>query len=97
MFREKLFWPHFRVPCTLFPAKRQKKLIKKFCKKSKTQFLSSFCPNLPKEFFFRKLGSVTFGIADLHLCAKNQEKLMSQSREKLVTDGRTDERTTVNL
>ena len=29
------------------------------------------------------------GIAILHLCAKNQQKLMSQSREKLVTDGRT--------
>ena len=33
------------------------------------------------------------GIAILHLCAKNQQKLMSQSREKLVTDGRTNERT----
>ena len=29
----------------------------------------------------------------LNRCAKNQTKLMSQSREKLVTDGRTDERT----
>ena len=30
------------------------------------------------------------GIAILHLCAENQKKLMSQSREKPVTDGRTD-------
>ena len=33
------------------------------------------------------------GIAILHLCAKNQQKLTSQSREKLVTDGQTNERT----
>ena len=30
------------------------------------------------------------GIAILHLCAKNHKKLMSQSREKLLIDGRTD-------
>ena len=33
------------------------------------------------------------GIAILHHCAKNKKKLMSQSREKLVTDGRTDGQT----
>jgi len=33
------------------------------------------------------------GITILHHCAKNQKKLMSQSREKLVTDGRTNGRT----
>ena len=48
--------------------------------------------------FFPKIGlRHVLGIAILHLCAKNHKKLMSQSREKLVTDGRTDERTKVNL
>ena len=44
--------------------------------------------------FFPEIGlRHILGIAILHLCAKNQKKLMSQSGEKLVTDGRTDERT----
>ena len=44
--------------------------------------------------FFPEIGlRHILGIAILHLCAKNQQKLMSQSREKLVTDGRTDGRT----
>ena len=48
--------------------------------------------------FFPKIGLRYFlGIVILHLYAKNQKKLMSQSREKLVTDERTDERTWVNL
>ena len=33
------------------------------------------------------------GIAILHLCAENHKKLMSQSREKLVTNERTNGRT----
>jgi len=42
------------------------------------------------------------GFIVTHLCAKNQKKLMSQSREKLVTNERTDgrrtnERTELNL
>ena len=38
--------------------------------------------------FFPEIGlRHILGIAILHLCAKNQQKLMSQSREKLVTDG----------
>ena len=46
--------------------------------------------------FFSKIGlRHILSITILHLCAKNQQKLMSQSREKLVTDerrnhGRTD-------
>ena len=37
--------------------------------------------------FFLKIGlRHILGIAILHLCAKNQKKKMSQSREKLVTD-----------
>ena len=44
--------------------------------------------------FFPKIGlRHILGVAILHLCAKKQKKLMSQSREKLVTDGRTDART----
>ena len=44
--------------------------------------------------FFPEIGlRHILGIAIIHLCAKNQQKLMSQSREKLVTDGRTDGRT----
>ena len=45
----------------------------------------------PENFFFPKIGlRHILGIAILHLCAKNHKELMSQSREKLVTDGRTD-------
>ena len=44
-------------------------------------------------FFLKIRFRQILGIAILHYCAKNQKKLMSQSREKLVTDGRTDERT----
>ena len=48
----------------------------------------------PEKKCFSKIGlSHILDIAILHLCAKNQQKLMSQSREKLVTDERTDERT----
>ena len=44
--------------------------------------------------FFPEIGlRHILGIAILHLCTKNHKKLMSQSREKLVTDGRTNERT----
>ena len=40
--------------------------------------------------FFPQIGlRRILGIAILHLCAKNQQKLMSQPREKLVTDART--------
>ena len=45
------------------------------------------------------LGNFWPEFAILHLCAKNEKRLMSQSREKLVTDartnGRTDERTNI--
>ena len=46
-----------------------------------------------KNTFFKNQARSHFGIAILHLCAKNQQKLMSQSRKKLVTDERTDGRT----
>ena len=77
--------------------KSQKKLMKQFCMEvQKTLFLGSFSPNFPN--FFLKVGLRHFLVFTiLHHCIKNQEKLMSQSREKLVTDerthGRTNERT----
>ena len=71
-------------------------------KVQKTLFLGRFCPNLPKKIFLSKIGlRHILGITILHHCAKNQKKLMSQFREKLVTDerpnGRTNGRTKVNL
>ena len=55
---------------------------------------NGFSGIFPAEIFFSKIGlRHILGIAILHLCAKNQKKLMSPSREKLVTDGRADGRT----
>ena len=76
--------------------------MKQFCKVQKTLFLGSFLPKFAQKKFLSKIGlRHILGITILHHCAKNQKKLMSQSREKLVTDGwtdeRTDGRTTVNL
>ena len=52
-------------------------------KVQKTLFLGSFWPKFAPKFFFSKIGlRHILGIAILHLCAKNQKKLMSQSREK---------------
>ena len=60
----------------------------------KTLFLGIFGPKLAQKFFFSKIGlRHILGITILHQCAKNQKILMSQSREKLVTDERTNERT----
>ena len=65
-----------------------------FHKVQKTLFLGIFWPKLAQKFFFSKIGlRHILGITSLHLCAKNQKKQMSRSREKLVTDKRTDERT----
>ena len=53
----------------------------------KARFLDVFWPKFAPKFFFSKIGLRHFlGITILHLCAKNQKKLMSQSREKLVTE-----------
>ena len=54
------------------------------------QFFAQICPkNFLSKIGLRNILSITI----LHHCAKNQRILMSQSREKLVTDGRTNERT----
>ena len=50
----------------------------------KTLFLGSFGPNLPKTIFSKIDLCHILGITILLHCAKNQKKLMSQSREKLV-------------
>ena len=61
-------------------------------KVQKTLFLGGFWTKFAQKEFFSKIGlRHILGIAILHLCAKNQQKLMSQSREKLVTNERTNE------
>ena len=106
--RKRIFWgkplmPFFRGP---FPPHLHKKSEKSneaiLHKVKKTLFLGSFLPKFAQKKFLSKIGlRHILGITILHHCAKNQKKLMSQSREKLVTDGRTNgrtnERTTVNL
>ena len=77
-------------------AKNQKKQMTKFWEKSKKpkfwSILGCFGPKFAQKKFFSKIGlRHILGIAILHLCAKNQKKLMSRSREKLVTNERTNE------
>ena len=73
-------------------AKNQKKTNDEISKKcQKTGFSGIFPAFSAGNEFFPEIGlRHIFGIAILHLCAKNHKKLMSQSREKLVTVGRTD-------
>ena len=60
----------------------------------KNRFLRHISGIFGRKNFFQKVGlRHILGIAIFHLCAKNQQKLMSQSREKLVTGGRTNGRT----
>ena len=95
-FSGKNCFSHFLAHIALYlSAKNQKKLMKQFCTKSKKPYFQAvFGPKFAQKKFFLKIGLRHFlGIAILHHCAKNQKKLMSQSREKLVTDGRTDGRT----
>ena len=52
-------------------------------KVQKTLFLGSFWSKFAPQNFFLRIGLRHFlGIAILHLYAKNQQKIMSQSREK---------------
>ena len=65
----------------------QKKLMMKSRENAKMPVFPAYST---RNEFFPEIGlHHIWGIAILHLCAKNQQKLMSQSREKLVTDGRT--------
>ena len=63
-------------------------------KAQKPVFPAYFRHFRPEMNFFLKIGlRHILGIAILHLCAKKHKKIMSQSREKLVTDARTNGRT----
>ena len=95
IFRKKPLKPFFRGP---FPPHLHKKSEKSneaiLHKVQKTLFLGSFLPKFDQKKLLSKIRlRHILGITILHHCAKNQKKLMSQSREKLVTDGRTNERT----
>ena len=94
-FPGKIVSAIFRVPCTLSFCQKSEKTNEGILHKvQKTLFLGGFWTKFAEKKFFSKIGlRHILGIAILHLCAKNQQKLMSQSREKLVTDGRTDGRT----
>ena len=60
----------------------------------KTSFLGPFWPKFTQIDFFSKIGLRHIrGSIVLHLCAENQKKLMTQSRENLITDARKDGRT----
>ena len=76
-------------------AKNQKKLMKESRENvKKPSFPAYFRYFQPGKIFFRKSGSVTFWALPFCIFVpKNQQKLMSQSREKLVTDERTNGRT----
>ena len=93
IFREKLFQPFFRTHYPLSFWKKSEKSNEPILHQvQKTLFLGGFWTKFPKKNFFLKIGLRHFlGITILHPCAKNQKKLMSQSREKLVTDERTNE------
>ena len=93
-FPENFFRSYFRVPYTLSFCQKSEKTNEAILHKvQKTLFLGSFWPKFVKKYFFLKIGlRHILAIAILHLCAKNQKKLMSQSREKLETDERTVER-----
>ena len=95
--REKFFRPFFKTHCPLSFCQKSEKTNEAILRKvQKTLFLGSFWPKFAQKIFFSKIGLRHFlGIAILHLCAKNQKKLMSQSPEKLVTDERTNGRTNI--
>ena len=95
IFGGKPLMPFFRGP---FPPHLHKKSEKSneaiSHKVQKTLFLGSFLPKFAQKKFQSKIGPRhILDITILHHCAKNQKKLMSQSREKLVTDRRTNGRT----
>ena len=75
--------------------KNQKKVIMKSRENAKKKRFFRHISGIfgRKNFFSENRAPSHSGHGILHLCAKNHKKLMSQSREKLVTDARTDERT----
>ena len=95
IFGKKLLKPFFRGPSPPHLHKKSEKSNEAILHKvQKTLFLGSFLPKFAQKNFLSKIElRHILGINILHHCAKNQKILMSQSREKLVTDGRTDRRT----
>ena len=82
-FPERLFRQLFRTNCPLSFCQKLEKtneaILHKVQKPIFRQFLAQICPKK----FFLKIGLHYFlDIAIMHLCAKNQQKIMSQSREK---------------
>ena len=75
----------------IFVQKIRKKLMMKSRENAKKPVFPAFSAG--KIFFLKFRLCHILCIAILHLCAKNQKKLMSQSREKLVTNERTEGRT----
>ena len=72
-----------------------KKLMMKLRENAKKPVFPAYFRHFhPENFFFRKSGFATFwALTFCIFVPKIRKKLMSQSREKLVTDGRTDGRT----
>ena len=94
IFRKIFFFTIRNLSFYVFVQKSGKTNEQILQKVQKTLFLGIFGPKLAQKIFFSKIGlRHILGITILHLCAKNQKKQMSQSREKLVTDKRTNERT----
>ena len=98
-FWKKLFSPPFRGSYPLHLHKKSEKSNEAILLEGqKTLFLGIFLPKFAQKNFLSKIGlRHILGITILHHCAKNQRILWSQSREKLVTDGQTNEQTQVNL
>ena len=90
-FYENLFQPSFTYDDTLLSCKNSEKINDPvFHKVQKTRFLAVFWPKFAQKNFFSKIGLRHIrGFIVMHLCAKNQKILMIQSREKLVTNERT--------
>ena len=91
---EKVFLKNRTPPCFghcyyAFLNKQSVKTNEEILRKCQKNGFSGIFPafSAGNEFFFSKIWLChILNIAILHLCAKNQEKLMSQSWEKLVTN-----------
>ena len=94
-FYENLLQPSFTYDDTLLSCKNSEKINDPiFHKVQKKRFLAVFWPKLAQKFLFSKIGLCHISATTiLHLCTKNHKIPMIQSREKLVTDERTNGRT----
>ena len=92
--QKRIFLKNWTWPCFVYASlcKKSEKTNDEISRKCpKTGFSGIFPAFSAGKNFFLKIGlRHILGITILHLCAKNQEKLMSQSREKLVRNERTD-------